>query len=236
MVRYLTTPFDEKEIASLRIGDVVYLSGRVFTMRDKAHNRLFEASDKGEPITPVLQNAAVWHCGPVMKKTDGNWEVSAAGSTTSFRFSNVTPRLLTEFGVKALIGKGGLSQRATKSIAQNKAVFLTTVGGCAGVYKNNIKQVIKPHWIELGLAEAIWELEAEQLGALIVAIDSTGQSLYDKTKQSTALKTVEIYRELGVSPSQEYIYFPLAVPGLPAVSEYFDEFVKDGNNNPTSET
>lgn len=227
MVKYLTSPFDENEIASLRIGDVVYLSGTVFTMRDKAHNRLFEASDKGEPIAPALRNSSVWHCGPVMRDTKDGWEVSAAGSTTSFRFSHVTPRLLAEFGVKALIGKGGLSKSAIDSIAQNKAVFLATVGGCAGVYPQNIKRVVKPHWIELGLAEAVWELEAEKLGALIVAIDSTGQSLYDKTKQDTAARIPVLYEQLGIHSKCEYIYFPLAVPGLPAVGEYFANYLKN---------
>lgn len=230
MVKYLKSPFNEDEIASLRIGDVVYLSGRVFTMRDKAHNKLFEASDLGEPITPELRSAAVWHCGPVMRAEENGWSVSAAGSTTSFRFSNVTPRLLDEFGVKALIGKGGLNQGAIDSIQRNKAVFLATVGGCAGVYQQNIKRVTKPHWIELGLAEAIWELETENLGALIVAIDSTGQSLYDAIKQDTATKIPTLYDKLGVTAEREYIYFPLAVPGLPAVSEYFDGFLKNSES------
>ena len=227
MVKYLKSPFDESEIASLRVGDVVYLSGTVFTMRDKAHNRLFEASDNGEIITPALRNAAVWHCGPVMHQTKNGWEVSAAGSTTSFRFSNVTPRLLSEFGVKALIGKGGLSKDAINSIRQNKAVLLATVGGCAGIYQKNIKRVIRAHWIELGLAEAIWELETENLGALIVAIDSTGQSLYDAIKRETATRIPKIYKQIKIHPEYEYVYFPTVGPGLPAVSDYFASFLNE---------
>lgn len=227
MVKYLETPFDENEITSLRVGDVVYLQGSVFTMRDKAHNRLFKASDEGEPIGPELRNKAVWHCGPVMQKTPDGWEASAAGSTTSFRFSNVTPRLLSEFGVKALIGKGGLSKKAIDSLKENKAVFLATVGGCAGVYQKNIRKVVAPYWIELGLAEAIWELDVENLGALIVAIDSTGTSLYDNTKKDTASRIPALYEQLKIHPEYEYIYFPLAVPGLPSANEYFEKFLTD---------
>lgn len=222
MIKHLNSPFqDSEEIRDLRVGDIVYLSGSILTMRDSAHDRLFRATDQGEKVEPLLKNAVVWHCGPVVKDSPNGWEITSAGSTTSYRFSGVTPRLLDQFGVKALIGKGGLGPEAVSAISENGAVFLSTVGGCAGLYARHIIKVNGLYWPELGLPEAIWDFQVKNMGALVVTIDSTGSNLYGKTMTELGDKLLQLYDILKIFPEKEYVYWPPVVPGLPAVRECF---------------
>lgn len=225
LIKYIRFPLgDGEEVSSLRAGDIVYLSGAVFTMRDSAHHRLFSDSDRGSLPPVSLGGAAVWHTGPVVRKAGENWEVTSVGSTTSYRFTGVTPRLLEEFGVKAIVGKGGIGPEAVEAIKRTGSVFLSTVGGCAGIYAQNVKRVRNVHWVEMGLPEAVWELEVEKLGALIVTIDATGDNLYGKTMRQVGGRLEEIYSGLGIHPDYRYIYWPPSLPGLPQVAEYFRNY------------
>ena len=179
-VYHLTTPVTQEQTASLRTGDVVYLNGTVFTMRDRAHEQLFAQADAGLKSPFDLVGAAVWHCGPVSRKADnGEWEITSIGPTTSYRLTRETPRLLKEFGAKILIGKGGMGYEAVQAISREGAVFLSATGGCGSVYAQSVTRVRNIHWPELGLPEAVWELNVSSLGALIVSIDATGATLYD---------------------------------------------------------
>lgn len=225
MIKYLEAPFTNlKDIADLRVGDVVYLNGQLLTMRDSAHNRLFKAKDEGEMIEAQLKNGAVWHCGPVVSKEGETWKITSAGSTTSYRFTAVTPRLLDEFGVKALVGKGGLGPEAVSAMIRNGAVFMATVGGCAGVYAKNVLRVNNLYWPELGLPEAVWDIEVKNLGALVVAIDSLGNNLYGKTMGELAQKLPQLYEDLKIKPEKKYVYWPPSIPGIPAVQKCLEDY------------
>ncbi len=165
----LKTPLSAEDVKTLHAGDVVYLSGRVYTARDKAHALL---RSKGSPIS--LEGAALYHCGPLIRENT----VLSAGPTTSGRMARYTEEIL-RLGVKAIVGKGGLPGEPFRG----RAVYLAYPGGCGAAAARQLK-VVGIHLQELGMAEALWEFEAENLGPMIVAIDSHGGDLYQDVRWS----------------------------------------------------
>ncbi len=155
----------------LNAGDVVYLSGPIYTARDKAHALI---RSKGSPIS--LQGAALYHCGPLIHKN----VVLSAGPTTSGRLARYTEEIL-KMGVRAIIGKGGLPGEPFRE----KAVYLAYPGGCGAAAAQQLK-VKEVHLKELGMAESLWKFEAEAFGPLIVAIDSHGKDLYQDVRASVS--------------------------------------------------
>jgi fumarate hydratase subunit beta len=166
---WLKTPLSVEDVKKLHAGDVVYLSGRVYTARDKAHALM---RSKGSPIS--LEGAALYHCGPLIRET----QVLSAGPTTSGRMARYTEEIL-RLGVKAIIGKGGLPGEPFRG----RAVYLAYPGGCGAAAARQLK-VVGIHLQELGMAEALWEFEAENLGPMIVAIDAHGGDLYKDVRRS----------------------------------------------------
>jgi fumarate hydratase subunit beta len=175
---HLTTPLKRSDIEELSTGDIVYLTGTILTARDEAHARILELAGRGEELPFDLEGAAIYHCGPLMQEKEGKWEVVAAGPTTSARMSKMTPRLLEEYNVTALIGKGGMDNVAGS--LKGKCVYLAFTGGCAALAAENISQVMAVHWPDLGMPEAVWVLKVENFGPLIVGIDSKGNDLFSK--------------------------------------------------------
>ncbi|MFH1008039.1 MAG: FumA C-terminus/TtdB family hydratase beta subunit [Candidatus Latescibacterota bacterium] len=220
-IHRLTTPVSKEQATSLRVGDVVYLEGVVYTMRDRAHEQLFASADAGKKAPFDLAGAAVWHCGPVSRKgANGEWEITSIGPTTSYRLTRETPRLLKEFGVKVLIGKGGMGYEAVQAMCQEGAVFLSATGGCGGVYAASVSSVNCVHWPELGLPEAVWELNVRELGALIVGIDSTGTTLYGAVMKEAKNRISACYESLGIKdPEYRYIHWPPTLAGTKEVPE-----------------
>lgn len=163
------TPLSLKSVNKLQAGDVVYLSGQVYTARDKAHLLLRE---RGSPVT--LEGAALYHCGPLIRGTS----VLSAGPTTSGRLARYTEEVLSS-GVRAIIGKGGLPAEPFL----DRAVYLAYPGGCGAAAARQLK-VVGVHLPELGMAESLWEFEAENLGPMIVAVDSHGRDLYGEVRKS----------------------------------------------------
>jgi fumarate hydratase subunit beta len=178
MEHYLYTPIDKQEIMKLNTGDIVYLTGTVLTVRDEAHKRILEMAEYGRSLPFELNGSVIYHCGPLMKKGNREWEVIAAGPTTSSRMSDMTPKLLEKFNVRALIGKGGM-QNVSDSM-KNRCVYLTYTGGCAALAVESITKVSNVYWLDLGMPEAVWELEIKNFGPLIVGIDAKGNDLYSE--------------------------------------------------------
>jgi fumarate hydratase subunit beta len=164
------TPLSEEDIQKLRAGDVVFLSGTIYTARDKAHAAM--RSRGGLPVP--LSGAAIYHCGPLIK----NGRVISAGPTTSGRVARYTDEVVSR-GVRAIIGKGGIPGEPLKG----RCVYLAYPGGCGAAAAGQLK-VIAVHLEELGMAESVWEMEARDLGPMIVAVDSWGQDLYSDVKRS----------------------------------------------------
>ena len=174
MERILDTPIAESDIRGLKAGDVIYVSGVIFTARDEAHKVLLE---RGEPFP--LEGLALFHCGPVVRKRNGAWEVIAAGPTTSMRMESLEPEFLRRFKPRVIIGKGGMGEGTLKALGEVGAVYCHFTGGAGALAARAIKSVREVHYLEeLGIPEAIWVFEVEKFGPLVVAMDSHGRSLY----------------------------------------------------------
>lgn len=187
-IHHLSTPLTLSAVARLHAGDLVYLSGTVMTVRDRACNRILEASEASD-IPFDLENAVIYHCGPIVREVDGSWEVIAAGPTTSSRLNSQTTDILDRFGVHAIIGKGGMS---IADAMRDRCAYLAYTGGCAAVAADHIISVRGVHWIDLGMAEAVWVLEMCDFGPLIVGIDSHGRNLFDEVQRRAEKRLLEV--------------------------------------------
>lgn len=171
--RRLEYPFTSEQVSGLRAGQFVLVSGLVFTARDRLHKYLAE----GGKCPVDLANGALYHCGPVMVRKDGNWSVRAAGPTTSIREEPYLPRIIKDHGVRVIIGKGTMGKVTEKACASRGCVYLHAIGGAAQVLASRVVGVKGVHFgKEFGLTEAMWELELKDFPA-IVAIDAGGRSL-----------------------------------------------------------
>jgi len=170
----LHTPLDEAAIKELKLRDIVYLSGELYTMRDKAHQRILDYLRAGKPI-PIERGAVIYHCGPLVR----NHEVIAAGPTTSARMEPATPELIEALKIRAIIGKGGMGIATRDAMHAHGCVYLAMTGGAAVLAATHIKDVISVYWTDLGMAEAVWHLHVDEFGPLVVGIDASGNSLYE---------------------------------------------------------
>jgi len=176
----LHTPVTEEQVRELKVGDVVILKGPMYTGRDAIHKYLM---DHDCPVD--LNGAALYHCGPVMlKKEDGSWEVKAAGPTTSIREEPYQGDILKKFGIRIVIGKGGMGSKTLKALQEHGAVYLNAIGGAAQYYADTIKAVKGVDFLNFGVPEAMWHFEVDGFAA-IVTMDSHGNSLHaDVEKES----------------------------------------------------
>jgi fumarate hydratase class I len=175
----LTTPLTEEQVRGLRVGDVVILNGRMFTGRDAIHKHLM---DHDAPVD--LNGAALYHCGPVMMKDDAGWHVKAAGPTTSIREEPYQGDIIKKFGIRAVIGKGGMGPKTLKALQEHGGVYLNAIGGAAQYYAETIKGVDGVDFMEFGIPEAMWHLNVEGFAA-IVTMDAHGNSLHADVDKSS---------------------------------------------------
>jgi len=174
----LNTPVKLEDIKDLKVGDVVNISGKILTARDQAHKRIIEQGK--EKIPCDLQRAAIFHAGPIISgNEDSGYKMIAIGPTTSMRM-NPYEKDIIEMGTKIIVGKGGMDENIANALKNEGAVYLVAVGGCAALYVDSVREITDVHWLDLGIPEAIWELEVENFGPLIVAMDSNGNSLFKK--------------------------------------------------------
>jgi fumarate hydratase class I len=173
----LTFPFTEEQIRSLKVGDAVQISGVVFTGRDAVHKYLHEGGKLPEGVS--LKDGMIYHCGPVVIKDEqGKWKVTAAGPTTSIREEPYQWQVIRDFGVRGVIGKGGMGDRTLEACKQHGCVYLHAIGGAAQVLSESIHEVRNVYFLkEFGSPEAIWELEVRDFPA-VVTMDSHGGSLH----------------------------------------------------------
>ena len=176
----LTTPLSDEAVRALRVGDVVLLSGPVFTGRDAVHAHLMK---NAPPVD--LRGAALYHCGPVVKKDGDAWRVTAAGPTTSIREEPYQAEILQRYGVKAVIGKGGMGAKTLKGLQETGAVYLNAVGGAAQFYARCIQSVDGVSLLEFGTPEAMWHLTVRDFPA-IVTMDTHGGSLHRDIEAASA--------------------------------------------------
>ncbi|MBS7657786.1 fumarate hydratase C-terminal domain-containing protein [Candidatus Bathyarchaeota archaeon] len=189
------TPFSLDFIKKLSIGDEVYLTGEVITIRDMASARAIEYKLKSKPIPVKLDEAVIYHCGPIVKKINEEWKVISAGPTTSVRMENLTSQLIKLFKIRMVIGKGGVGKEATKALQEYGGVYCAFTGGAGVAAAKMIKKVINVEWLDLGIPEALWVFKVENFGPLIVAIDSKGNNLYEEVKMRLNEKLKNLRRE-----------------------------------------
>lgn len=182
-MKSLVYPFAETVVRDLRAGDVVRISGRVYTGRDRLHKHLAE----GGACPVELRDGAIFHCGPVVvPQADGGWHVVAAGPTTSVREEPYMAAIIKRFGVRVVIGKGGMGAATREACQIYGCVYLQAVGGAAALLAQRIKRVDSVHFLdEFGATEALWTLEVEAFEA-VVGIDTHGRSLYDEIRAASA--------------------------------------------------
>ncbi|HUP03316.1 MAG TPA: FumA C-terminus/TtdB family hydratase beta subunit [Bryobacteraceae bacterium] len=168
----LTPPLTEAQMRALKVGDVVLLSGEMFTGRDAVHSYLMK---NAPPVD--LHGAALYHCGPVMLKEGERWTVKAAGPTTSIREEPYEAHVIRDFGVRAVIGKGGMGAKTLAALQECGAVYLNAIGGAAQYYARAVEEVKGVSLLELGIPEAMWQLRVKDFAA-IVTMDAHGASLH----------------------------------------------------------
>jgi tartrate/fumarate subfamily iron-sulfur-dependent hydro-lyase beta chain len=177
MATSLTTPVSETQIRTLKVGDAVEITGTLFTGRDAVHKYL--ANGGALPPEVNLRDGIIYHCGPVVIKDDaGKWKVVAAGPTTSAREEPYQGGIMRKFGVRGVIGKGGMGEKTLAACQEVGGVYLHAIGGAAQVLAEHIKSVRAVYFLEeFGSPEAIWELEVERF-PVVVTMDAHGGSLH----------------------------------------------------------
>jgi fumarate hydratase subunit beta len=192
----LKTPISEEEIRKLRVNDILYISGTVITARDQAHRRALEYFKKGKPLPVNLEGLAVFHCGPVMSRQGDRWIAVAAGPTTSVRMEIFEDEFIRNFKPRVIIGKGGMGEKTTCAMAKYGAVYGAFTGGAAVLAAKAIKNVKDVVWLDLGMPDAMWILEVDEFGPLLVAIDSCGNNLFRDITEQVERNRQRIYRKL----------------------------------------
>ncbi len=173
----LTTPVSEEAIRKLKVGDEVLITGTVFTGRDAVHKYLHEGGKLPPGVS--FQGGILYHCGPVViKDDDGKWKCVAAGPTTSIREEPYQWQVIRDFGLRGVIGKGGMGDKTLQACKEYGCAYLHAIGGAAQVLAECIEQVPNVYFMEqFGAPEAIWEFKVVSFPA-IVTIDSHGNSLH----------------------------------------------------------
>lgn len=183
-MRLLDLPLSKKTVESLKLGEAVALSGPVITGRDEMHIRALEYAREGKPLPPEITGSVLYHCGPIMAKDGDSWRVIAAGPTTSARMDRLEPEMIRRFSIRAIIGKGGMSGEVLSAMEEAGCAYLAATGGAAVSLAEGLSETTGVEWEDLGMAEAMWKFNAKNLGPLIVAMDSHGNSIYENVRKS----------------------------------------------------
>jgi fumarate hydratase class I len=183
----LTAPLTEAQVRSLKVGDMLLLNGRMFTGRDSVHAYLMKNNPPAD-----LNGGVIYHCGPVAVKDGDAWKMNAAGPTTSIREEPYQADVIRKFGVRAVIGKGGMGAKTLEALKECGAVYLSAIGGAAQFYARCIERVDGVSLLEFGVPEAMWHLHVKDF-PVIVTMDAHGNSLHkdieaESGKELAALK------------------------------------------------
>ncbi len=189
----LTTPLTEDVIRKLKLEDTVYIDGHVYGIRDATQIRIF---DQGVPPPTDLTGAVCIHTAPGVKKLpSGKFEKVCIGTTTSTRMNRFYPGLIKQYGVRAMIGKGGFLQDTVDAMKEYGGVYLAIVGGAAALETMQIEEIEEVWWEDL-MPECLWKFRVKDFGPLIVAIDAHGNSLYKNVKAEAAERMKEMMAKL----------------------------------------
>jgi fumarate hydratase class I len=179
MAREITLPVEPDVVRDLHVGDEVLVSGRWITAREAAHRHLAAALDPR--VRALAEGGFVYHCGPVVAQDPGGgWRFVAAGPSTSMRAEPWEADVIARYGVRGVVGKGGMGPRTLEALRLHGAVYLHAVGGLAVALARKVTRVLGVHLLdELGVSEAVWAIEVRDFPA-IVTMDAHGESLHAK--------------------------------------------------------
>jgi tartrate/fumarate subfamily iron-sulfur-dependent hydro-lyase beta chain len=192
MVKPVSLPLSGEDVAALSAGDAVSITGRVVTGRDRVHKYLFEKRPLREDMPFDLSGAVIYHCGPVMKKLAGEFQAVSAGPTTSMRVETYTPSVIEQYGVRGIMGKGGMGEKTLRALKEHSCVYFHTIGGAAAFLADRI---IRTHGVwkleEFGPTEAMWLFEVKELPA-IVTMDAHGNNIHKEIERASYTKLSEL--------------------------------------------
>ncbi len=177
----LRLPLDEKTVRNLKVGEGIELTGRMITGRDAAHKWLLEGYR--EDVAPFLEGTVIYHCGPVIRQQeDGSYEFVAAGPTTSIREEPYQADVIEKYGLRGVIGKGGMGLRTLAGLEKSGALYLHAVGGAAQVLAQAVKKVERVFMLEeFGVPEALWVIDVDRF-PVMVTMDAHGGSLHTEVE------------------------------------------------------
>lgn len=174
----LKTPLKKEDVLNLKIGDMVLISGQVVTGRDRIHKFLFNEKPSKEEIPFELAGTILYHCGPIIRKTEDGYKMISGGPTTSIRVDMYEPWIIKEYGIRAVIGKGGMGPDTLAALRESGCVYLNAISGAGAYLADRVKRIVDGWKIEeFGVPEAMWLLEIEDFPA-IVTMDAHGNSLH----------------------------------------------------------
>ncbi|MEK6405696.1 MAG: FumA C-terminus/TtdB family hydratase beta subunit [Acidobacteriota bacterium] len=182
----LVAPINEEQIRSLAVGDVVMISGEMYTGRDAVHSYLMKHDPPAD-----LRGSVLYHCGPVVMKDNGSYRITAAGPTTSIREEPYQGDIIKRYGVRAVMGKGGMGARTLAAMKEAGAVYLNAIGGAAQYYARCVEQVLDVNLLEFGIPEAMWHLQVKDFPA-IVTMDAHGNSLHADVEKASAMMLAKL--------------------------------------------
>ena len=184
--KQLVAPINEEQIRSLKVGDVVMITGEMYTGRDAVHSYLMKHDSPAD-----LHGSVLYHCGPVVMKDNGSYRITAAGPTTSIREEPYQGDIIKRFGIRAVMGKGGMGKRTLEAMKESGAVYLNAIGGAAQYYARCIEQVLDVNLLEFGIPEAMWHLRVKDFPA-IVTMDAHGNSLHADVESASAVMLAKL--------------------------------------------
>ncbi len=178
--KILTTPIKAEDLADIKIGDVIYLTGHIVTCRDVPHRRVVQ---EGRELPLDIRGGAILHAGPIIRKTDDkSFEMVSVGPTTSMRMEKFEHEFIAKTGVRLIVGKGGMGEGTMSGCKEFSAIHCVFPAGCAVVAATQVEQIESADWTELGMPETLWKCRVKEFGPLIVSIDAHGNNLFEQNK------------------------------------------------------
>ena len=184
----ITLPLTMEDVLELHTGDMVLINGQIVTGRDRLHKFLYNERPSRGQIPVNLEGTVLYHCGPIVKKTGKVFKLAACGPTTSMRVEMYEPVIISRYGIRGIMGKGGMGPMTLKALKENGCVYLNTFGGAAVYLADRVKKVAGVWKLEeFGMTEAMWILEVEGFPA-IVTMDAHGKSLHEDIEKRSQIE------------------------------------------------
>jgi fumarate hydratase subunit beta len=181
--KIINLPLTKEDALLLKIGDMVLINGQIVTGRDRLHRFLFNEKPNKKKIPFNLEGAILYHCGPIIKKLGKGFELVAGGPTTSIRVEMYEHQIISGYGLRGIMGKGGMGKLTLNALKKNGCVYFHTIGGAAVYLADRVKRVVDVWKLEeFGMTEAMWVFDVEEFPA-IVTMDAHGRSLHEEIEK-----------------------------------------------------